>query len=68
MRLDGAHVEPGGDVFSRLVYACTSRDVVDVLVDGEPVVRNREHERLDAEQVKARARVQARKLSARAGL
>ncbi len=68
VRLDGAHVEPGGDVFSRLVYACGSRDVVDVLVDGEPIVRNREHVRLDAEQVKARARVQARKLSARAGL
>ena len=28
VRLDGAHVEPGGDVFSRLVYACGARDVV----------------------------------------
>src|SRR4029077_1283666 len=40
VRLDGAHVEPGGDVFSRLVYACTARDVRHVLVDGEHVVRD----------------------------
>jgi 5-methylthioadenosine/S-adenosylhomocysteine deaminase len=68
VRIDGAHVEPGGDVFSRLVYACTARDVEHVLVDGELVVRSREHQRLDAEQVKARARAEARKLTARAGL
>ncbi len=68
VRLDGAHVEPGGDVFSRLVYACGARDVVHVMVDGHAVVKNREHQRLDAEAVKARARVQARKLAARAGL
>jgi cytosine/adenosine deaminase-related metal-dependent hydrolase len=34
VRIDGAHVEPGGDVFSRLVYACGARDVEHVLVDG----------------------------------
>ncbi len=68
VRVDGAHVEPGGDVFSRLVYACTSRDVVHVLVDGELVVKDREHQRLDGERVKARARAEARKLVARAGL
>jgi cytosine/adenosine deaminase-related metal-dependent hydrolase len=68
VRLDGAHVEPGGDVFSRLVYACTARDVVHVLVDGEIVVKGREHQRLDAERVKARARSEARKLVRRAGL
>ncbi len=68
MRIDGAHVEPGGDVFSRLVYACTARDVEHVLVDGELVVRSREHQRLDAERVKARARAEAKKLTLRAGL
>jgi len=68
VRLDGAHVEPGGDVFSRLVYACGARDVTHVLVDGQLVVKDREHRTLDAEAVKARARVQARKLVARAGL
>ena len=68
VRLDGAHVEPGGDVFSRLVYACSARDVVHVLVDGQLVVRDGEHQRLDVERVKARAREQAKKLIARAGL
>jgi 5-methylthioadenosine/S-adenosylhomocysteine deaminase len=68
VRIDGAHAEPGGDVFSRLVYACGARDVVHVLIDGEMVVRNREHQRLDVERVTATARAQARKLVARAGL
>jgi len=67
-RLDGAHVEPGGDVFSRLVYACGARDVEHVWVDGEHVVSRGEHQLLDGETVKARAREQARKLAARAGL
>jgi 5-methylthioadenosine/S-adenosylhomocysteine deaminase len=68
VRLDAAHVEPGGDVFSRLVYACSSRDVTHVLVDGAIVVKDREHQRLDVERVKARAREQARRVVARAGL
>ncbi len=68
VRVDGAHVEPGGDVFSRLVYACTSRDVEHVFVDGRHVVKAREHQLLDGEAVVAKARAQARKLSLRAGL
>jgi 5-methylthioadenosine/S-adenosylhomocysteine deaminase len=67
VRLDAPHVEPGGDVFSRLVYACGARDVTHVMVDGQMVVREREHQRLDVERVTATARVQARKLAARAG-
>jgi len=68
VRVDGPHVEPAGDVFSRLVYACGARDVVHVLVDGEIVVRAGEHQRLDVERVKARARDAARRLASRAGL
>jgi 5-methylthioadenosine/S-adenosylhomocysteine deaminase len=68
VRLDGAHAEPGGDVFSRLVYACGARDVVHVLIDGEPVVRNGESTRFDAAEVTARARQQAAKVRARAGM
>ena len=66
VRLDGVHVEPGGDVFSKLVYACVSRDVTHVLVDGVHVVKNGEHTLFDAEEVTATARAQARKLTARA--
>src|SRR5262249_28534990 len=45
VRLDGVHAEPGGDVFSRLVYACGARDVAHVLVDGAVIVKNGEHQR-----------------------
>jgi 5-methylthioadenosine/S-adenosylhomocysteine deaminase len=68
VRIDREHAEPGGDVFSRLVYACGARDVVHVLVDGALVVQDGEHRRLDVERVKARARVMARRLLARAGI
>lgn len=66
VRTDGPHVEPGGDVYSRLVYACTSRDVEQVFVDGVHVVRNGEHQLLDRESVLARARSESKKLIARA--
>jgi len=66
VRLDGAHVEPGGDVFSRLVYAAKSSDVRHVLVDGEIIVRDGEHTRLDGEAVVARARQMAKVVAARA--
>src|SRR5262249_47009048 len=66
VRLDGPHVEPGGDAYSRLVYGCTSRDVVHVIVDGQLVVHAGEHQRLDRDGVLSRARAQAKKLTARA--
>ncbi len=66
VRTDGPHAEPCGDVYSRLVYACTSRDVEHVLVDGVPVVKQGEHQLLDRPSVLARARSEAKKLLARA--
>ena len=66
IRIDGPHVEPGGDVYSRLVYACTSSDVEHVLIDGELVVKDGVHQRLDREAVLARSRSEAKKLAARA--
>jgi cytosine/adenosine deaminase-related metal-dependent hydrolase len=68
VRLDGAHVEPGGDVYSKLVYACTARDVVHVLVDGVRLVRFGEATSVDADAVLREARAQAKKLARRAGL
>jgi len=68
VRLDDVHVEPGGDVFSKLVYACTARDVRHVFVDGRLVVKDGRHLLLDAEQVAANARAQARRVAARAQL
>jgi cytosine/adenosine deaminase-related metal-dependent hydrolase len=66
--LDGPHVEPGGDVYARLVYACTSRDVRHVFIDGAHVVDRGEPTRLDRERVVARAREEARKVARRARL
>jgi 5-methylthioadenosine/S-adenosylhomocysteine deaminase len=66
VRIEQPHVEPGGDVFSRLVYAAKSSDVAHVLVGGEIVVHHGEHTRLDREGVLARARKQARVLVSRA--
>jgi 5-methylthioadenosine/S-adenosylhomocysteine deaminase len=68
VRLDGVHAEPGGDVFSKLVYACGARDVVHVYVDGAPIVRDREHQIFDPERVSARARELSTGLMSRAGL
>jgi 5-methylthioadenosine/S-adenosylhomocysteine deaminase len=66
VRTDGPHCEPCGDVYSRLVYACTSRDVEHVLVDGEHVVKHGEHQILERAAVLARARSEAKKLMSRA--
>jgi 5-methylthioadenosine/S-adenosylhomocysteine deaminase len=66
VRTDGPHVEPGGDVFSRLVHAVTARDVEHVLVGGDLVVKDGEHQRLDRDEVLARARLVADKLLRRA--
>ncbi len=68
VRIDGPHAEPGGDIVSRLVYACRASDVTDVMVDGEMVVRQGEHTRFDVARVTAQAREAARKVAARAGL
>jgi 5-methylthioadenosine/S-adenosylhomocysteine deaminase len=68
VRLDAEHEEPGGDVYSRLVYAAKSSDVVHVLVAGKIVVHGGEHTRIDRQQAIARAREQAKKLVARARL
>jgi cytosine/adenosine deaminase-related metal-dependent hydrolase len=66
VRIDGVHAEPGEDVVSKLVYACGARDVVDVMVDGELLVRRGEHTRYDAARVAARARERAREVVGRA--
>lgn len=68
VRIDGPHVEPGGDVFSRLVYAVTARDVEHVFVDGEAVVKDGVHQRLERETVLETARIQADRLQRRAKL
>jgi 5-methylthioadenosine/S-adenosylhomocysteine deaminase len=66
VRIDRVHSAPGGDVFSKLVYATTASDVSHVLVDGNIVVREREHAYFEADRVAANAIVLGKKLAARA--
>ncbi len=68
VRLDDLHVAPAIDVVSTLVYACQSRDVRHVVVDGAVRVREGELVGLDAPRVAAQAREHARRIGARAGL
>jgi cytosine/adenosine deaminase-related metal-dependent hydrolase len=68
VRLDGPHAQPGGDVFSRLVFACGARDVKHVLVDGRLVVKDSTHQTLDVERINAEARGQAARIISRARL
>lgn len=65
VRIDGPHAEPGGDVYARLVYACHASDVRHVLVDGALVVKDGEHQLLDAGDVAGKARAEARRLRRR---
>jgi cytosine/adenosine deaminase-related metal-dependent hydrolase len=68
VRLDAAHAEPGGDVFSRLVYACNARDVVHVVAGGAVLVTRGELESVDLDEVVARARREGKKVARRAGI
>ena len=60
-----AHVVPTVDPHSAMVYACRSSDVVNVVVDGRVVVRDRQILTLDRGKVLADARERAARLFAR---
>ncbi len=66
VRLDTPHAEPASDVLSKLVYACTARDVVHVFVDGKHLVDRGTHRALEREEVLSKARAQIKKLVQRA--
>lgn len=66
--LDDLHVAPATDVRSALVYACQSRDVRHVVVDGVVRVRSGELAALDAARIAATARDEARRIGRRAGV
>ncbi len=66
--LDGLHKEPGGDAYSRLVYATRATDVRHVFVDGRQLVDDGELTTLDRAKVRTSARREAARCAARAGL
>jgi len=61
----GPHVVPTADPYAAVVYACRSTDVVDVVVGGRVVVRDRQLLTADRARVVADARERAGRLFAR---
>lgn len=57
--LDQPHLTPIHDVAALIVFAAGRGDVTDVLVDGEPVIRDRMSTRLDTADLLARCRERA---------
>jgi cytosine/adenosine deaminase-related metal-dependent hydrolase len=60
--LGGAHTAPGGDLYSRIVYAARATDVTHVVVDGAVLVEDRRLVRMDEAEVAAVARAELKKL------
>jgi 5-methylthioadenosine/S-adenosylhomocysteine deaminase len=65
---DRPHLAPGPDPYSTLVYAARGSDVRTTIVDGEVLVHDFAHARLDRREVAVAARAAARDLAKRAGL
>jgi cytosine/adenosine deaminase-related metal-dependent hydrolase len=65
--LSGLHTTPADprDVLSPLVYAARSSDVVHVLIDGKPVLKDRALLTLDAASVASNARQHSARIAAR---
>lgn len=53
------------DAYSALVYSCTGRDVLNVFIHGQPIIRNRVHQLLDEAEIKATALEQKEQILAR---
>jgi 5-methylthioadenosine/S-adenosylhomocysteine deaminase len=66
--LSRPHAEPGGSPAARVVYACRTSDVKHVVLDGVVRLRNGELTDVDEEAILRRARAEAPKVLARAGL
>ena len=66
--LAGAHVAPATDIASALVYACQSRDVRHVVIDGAVAVLRGELASLDGPRIAATAREEARRIAIAAGV
>ncbi|MGC8906447.1 MAG: amidohydrolase [Desulfomonilaceae bacterium] len=62
--MTGMHLTPMYDMISHLVYCGRGSDVRDVLIDGQVVVRNREIQTVDQQEIKDRARETSRNIKA----
>jgi 5-methylthioadenosine/S-adenosylhomocysteine deaminase len=64
----GVHLGAAPDPYSAIVYAARPSDVRLTMVDGDILIRDHQPEHLDAAEIAATARTEARGLAARAGL
>jgi len=53
--LTGAHMQPLHDVVSHIVYSASRQDIVDLYVDGQPIMVNREVKTMDEEKIRFEA-------------
>ncbi|WP_058302501.1 amidohydrolase [Gorillibacterium timonense] len=60
--IDQPHFEPASNYLSHVVYSASAKDVTDVWVDGQALVRNGECLTLDEEKIKAEFRLRYAKL------
>jgi len=65
---DRPHLAPGPDPYSTLVYAARGSDVRTTIVDGEMLVHDSSHLRVDRREVALAGRAAAEDLARRAGL
>ena len=68
VRLDRLHTTPARDVVSALVYSAAPDDVETVIIDGTVVMRDRKLLSIDESETIAKAKAEAAKLMAEAGL
>jgi 5-methylthioadenosine/S-adenosylhomocysteine deaminase len=66
--VSGPLTAPSSDPYSTVVYASRGTDVRLTMVDGEVLVRDGVHQRVDAQALGHEARAEARRLMRRAGL
>jgi 5-methylthioadenosine/S-adenosylhomocysteine deaminase len=66
--VSGPLTAPSSDPYSTVVYASRGTDVRLTMVDGEVLVRDGVHQRMDAQALAYQARAEARRLMSRAGL
>lgn len=62
LELDAPHLVPRYDIYSLLVYSAKASDVVDTIVNGRILLRDRQLKTLDIKQVIADARQYARRV------
>ncbi len=63
VNLDQPHLTPIHDLAALMVFAAGRGDVTDVVVDGQPVIRNRRSTLIDTDELLATCRQRARKVN-----